>query len=51
VGVNSNEKKIQNVRNQKDMILVKIRFYLAGDELGNWRNIKKRGDGQKSLGK
>jgi hypothetical protein len=43
VGANSNETKIRNLRNQKQMFLVKIRFKLAGDELANWRNIKKNG--------
>ncbi len=43
MGANSNETKIQNLRNQKHMFLVKIRFKLAGDELANWRNIKKNG--------
>ena len=43
MGANSNETKIRNLRNQKQMFLVKIRFKLAGDELANWRNIKKNG--------
>ena len=43
--------KIQNSRNQKNMLLKNWFNWRETNWANNWRNIKKRGDGQKSLGK